>query len=325
MKSFRLVLGVVSGALVAAGMVSGCGGDDTVVSSKDASTDATTGLDGSQNNIDGSMVTDGGGGGSDGGVDSGVDGTAPFITPEQFIDQVAQTLCTRANSCCQGIDAGAIVNQKCLDVVRSIGWQGSSGDIARLIADQDAGPDSGQSLATVTFDLNGIQECLNAVKLIPCSVGSTLDIQAIQACYIDSVHGKQTTGKTCKYAAECTQPAYCAYTTDGGATGTCQPLVGSGGNCANVTGTGYVQAGNGSQACSRRATGTGQATPLFCDNINPDFSIKSADQWTCQPAKGLGSACLFNPSCKSEICNSDTNLCDDPLALANPAVCASFQ
>ncbi len=322
MKSFRLVLGVVSGALVVAGSLSGCGGDDTIVSTTDASTDAS--VDANQNKIDGSMGIDSGG--SDGGgVDSSVDGTAPFVTPEQFIDEVAQTLCTRANACCQAIDAGAIINSECLKGIRGYGWQGSSTDIAGLIADQDAGPDSGLSLTTVTFDLNGIQECLNTVKLIPCSVGSTLDLQAVQACYIDSVHGKLTTGQVCRYSAECVQPAYCAYTTDGGAAGTCQPLVAVTGGCASVTGTGYTQAGNGNQACSRRATGTGQATPLFCDNINPDLSIKTLDQWTCQVSKSIGSACLFNAACKSGICNSSTHLCDDPLIFANAAVCASLQ
>jgi hypothetical protein len=320
MKSFRLVLGVLSGGLVAAGIMSGCSGDDTVVSSKDASADGS-GIDGS-NPVDGSSF-DGGSPADGGSADGGVDGNAPFVTPEQFIDEVAQTLCTRTDACCKQIDAGAIVNQKCLDKVRGFGWQGSSSDIAALIADQDAGPDSGQAIQNVTFDLNGIQECLNRVKLIPCAVGSTLDLEALQACYIDAVHGKATTGQACKYAAECAQPAYCQFA-DGGVTGTCQPLVATGGDCSQVRGTSYDQANRGNEACSRRATGTGQATPQFCDNIAADgITIKSFDQWTCTAAKGIGSACGFNAVCKSQICTG--GICSDPLLLANPAVCSTFQ
>lgn len=351
MKNFRLFLGIASCSLVVAGSIVACGGDDTTIPSgsdsgaADATTDTRPRDDGSPMNDvspmgDGSVDEDSGP--ADGGVDaavvdSGIDGatdsgpdtgdaavvdSGPPPTAQQFLSQVASQVCTRIAACCTQIDGGTVDNAKCVTGLIPYGWQGSSIDLNKLIAAAgDGGADGGPVLANLTIDSTGAQACLNAIMGVPCGISSAVDKTVMQACNIDAVHGKMTTGQACEYSVECQQPAYCSHVGDGG-TGTCQPLVAQGGDCSNVGGTGYTRASHGHEACSRRATGL---PALYCDNLAGDFSIKPVAQWSCQAAKSNGSSCVFNATCTSQICDSVSTLCMDTLNIANPAVCQQFK
>ena len=350
MNNFRLFLGVASCSLLAIGSVAACGGDDTSIAADSGARDATSSETGpvldagpDADNADGTLgdgdlpdgtlpdgalpdgrLPDGNspdsadaGDGDSANVDSG-----PPLTAPDFLGQVAAQVCARIAACCLQIDAGAINNNKCTTELTPFGWQGSNGDIGALLAAADGGADASSVLANVTVDGPGAQSCINAIKALPCATGVSQDTTSIQICYFDAIHGKLLTGQTCTQSVECQQPAYCNYAVDGGSSGTCQPLVAQGGNCASVAGAGNRRALNANEACSRRGTGI---PSLFCDNVAGDFTLKPLDQWLCQPTKSNGSSCAFNQPCTSLICDDVSSLCSDTRQLADPGECQFYR
>lgn len=313
MKNYRLFLAIASCSFVVVGGVIGCSDDTAIDGGVDSGADAATdtGAPDASNDAasDGSPDA-----GSDGAVDAG-----PPPTAQEFLDQVASQMCARMEACCLQGDAGTMDDTKCHGYMVPTGFQNSNAGLAALVAAADGGAEGGAA-TNVTIDAVGAKGCLNAIKALPCSVPSAAYETALQACYIDALHGKLTTGQTCTRSVECQQPAYCRFTAADAGTGTCQPLVAQGGDCTSVDGTGYAQAATAQEACSRRATGQ---PALFCDNIGGDLLVKDGG-WTCQSEKSSASSCLFNTTCTSQICDSTSNLCADSLALAPASLCQAW-
>lgn len=309
MRSFRLFFLIASVGTVAAGVFVGCGGDDTIVSSGDAGKDGST-VDGSTT-PDGSSFVDSGGG-VDSGTDTGVPVDAgPPPTIQDFVSHLEQTYCTRIAACCLAADAGAISNTKCLAAAHPDGILGSSTGIIQLI---DEAADSGAPghLANLVVDSQTAKNCYQAISLMPCSLGTTLEAQIISNCF-NAVQGKLATGQACETSVECKQPAYCKYK-DAGATGTCQPLEAIGAGCAMVTGTGYDQGARGQEACSSRSSGVPAA---YCDNEFLDYTLKDPTTWVCAAANGDGGICAYNAACKTNICDPNSGTCTATLDLAS--------
>ncbi len=307
MKSFRLFVCIASGAVMAGGLVSGCGGDDTVVSpGSDGGKDATT--DGS-NFVDGSSQDSGG---QDGGGDTGVivdAGPPPTVT--DFVAHLEQAYCTRIAQCCVAADAGTISNAKCLFAAHPDGFLGASTGIIQLL--DEAADGGGTHINNLVVDSQLAKNCYQATSLVPCSLGTTLANQVIASCF-NAVQGKLAIGGACETSVECKQPAYCKYADGGAATGVCTALEAVGSLCNAVPGTSFDQGARGQEACSSRSSGVPAA---YCDNEFLDYTLKPIDQWKCAAGNANSGICAYDTACVSNLCDPTTGTCTPNLDLAS--------
>ncbi len=315
MRSFRLLVCVASSAVMAFGLVAGCGGDDTVVApGSDGGKDAT--VDGSNNNVDGSSQD------SDSGQDAGGDAgiiadTGPPPTIQQFVSQLEQAYCTKIAQCCDAVDGGPTSNAKCLAAAHQDGFLGSSTGISQLVDEADGGTSA--RLQHLVVDPQIAKNCYQATALVPCMLNTTLANQVIASCF-KAVKGTLATGQSCETAAECVQPAYCKYPDAGTAGGTCQPLEALDASCAALPGSGFDQGAKGQNACSARASG---APAAFCDNEFLDYTLKPVDQWRCAPALANSAFCAYNTGCQSNLCSPTDGTCSANYDLA--ASCSALK
>jgi hypothetical protein len=317
MKALRLTLCIGSGVMAALGVVAGCSGDDTIVSGGDSGTDATAN-DGSK--IDGTTGADTGtadtgtadtGVDSGGAVDSGDAGIdAPSRTVADFTTEVAQSVCTTLEKCCQTLDAGGTSASKCSGAVLPYGFQGSSLGVQELVVAD----------ASTNLSVDPVQAaiCLAQINNLGCGVNSATMKSTIQACY-NAIVGKLATNGACQFATECKQPGYCKYTQPDAGSGTCQALVAVTGSCAAVSDQVADPTGAGQEACSSKGSGF---PAVYCDNLDNTGTPLSSDQWKCKTAVATDAGtCFYNNNCTSDICDTNVGICGDILQLATVAAC----
>jgi hypothetical protein len=314
MNRFRLALSVILGAGAAAGVVVGCGGDDTVVPvTNDASAPDGSGAD---HFVPDTGSSDAGADAADtssptdGGRDANFDGSPVSVT--EFMTEVATKYCALVEGCCEAIDAGGTSPSKCIADNLSSGFSDSNYDLSIVVAANDGGQP-----ANVTIDPLGAATCLATIAALPCSYAATQQHAALNSCF-GAAKGTLTAGQTCTYTVECAQPGYCKYS--GGATGVCAALEASGNNCSNVNGDVNTQPFNAQEACSQRTSGNPAS---YCNAFNPDFSLMDASAWTCTPSLASGATCPTDNYCQTGICPTGT--CADTDTVTDINTCQALQ
>jgi hypothetical protein len=261
--------------------------------------------------------------GQDAGMDAGMDagGDAPADSPADvgpdrtaenaFAGQVATALCNQIALCCFPDGGTAAFNMaQCTSDQTGSGYQNSSLG-AFAIAN-----------GNTNFDPNAGGACLGAIGSIAnCTVTAALQPMLLTNCF-GAYLGTLGVGAPCAASMECAAGQVCAVT-DGGPTGACAPLRGTGQPCGDRPANPAIA----SEFCSYRGSGN---TGRLCNQMDDAGNSLGAGSWTCQPQYPVGAFCNFDTDCvPPQICDLVTGTCvstSRPLVFVGTggAVCPAY-
>jgi hypothetical protein len=295
------ILGVGTSAILVASLGSGCGGDDTQVSTLDGSADATA--DTSMPEVG---VTDGNA--ADTGRDSGhpsIDAGAPVLAT--FDRQTAEIFCGVLATCCFGSDVSRFDLARCATNEVNNGRNiGLTGTVQPYI-------DGGR----VAFNASLAQTCFDDINSMGCGAISGAVLTQIDTDCLGAVPGTVAVGSTgCTGSPECVPPSHCEI--DGG-TGTCVAPRAVGSNCGGLTLT------ENDSTCGHLVTGL----PAYCA-VPASFRHTN----TCLTQQPVDAGCNNFEECKSQLCVATTDpvivdaggvgSCQNQTVLATAGLCTYY-
>lgn len=295
-----ILLGVVgvSAALIG---IAACSSDDVVIpadedsgTTSDSGVTEDTGTGPSDTGVaDTGIVADSGvvedSGLPDTGADAGPDfdaGSQEFdggivqnpLSPEEFITSMAQIFCVKAKGCCGAIaETPAFDLNKCVDVFKLLGWEGSATGTATtgVLA-------SGH----LTFNSVVAKACLRGISQVSCVNSAAAFKQVTQDCF-NAFVGNQPIGASCVKTIECVPGTYCAKPlVDGGPAGdlgvgqcaalknigdTCNYDLEAANNALPIDECTYRSSGTPAAYCSKSA-GNKCVAAVATGVLPPDFS-----------------------------------------------------
>lgn len=283
-RAAAIFSGIVGASALSAGLIVGCGGDDTIVGvGGDSGSDVST--------TDSSPDT----GSSDAGKDA-----QPFdagkVDLSSFYAKINSTGCTWLENCCGGasnFDLNACTSL--FDDPANFGFL-----FTRTLQDTlDGG-------GNVTFDESKADQCLGLINAMSCTdpLTSAQAIAIRDACYGAIVGNIPAGGTGCRDSVECQPPAHCEPI--GG--GTCVAPYAQGATCV-LTGDTDLTA---LQRCGRPYTGE----PRFCE-VGDFLTVPEAG--VCSNPGANGTACDSPFECQSWNCDTNgTQTCADSAQLIVP-------
>jgi hypothetical protein len=225
-----------------------------------------------------------------------------------FTTEIAQALCQGLARCCTVPNGSSFDMAGCINTQMTTNFN-TGANVA----------DSGD----LTLDPVKAQACLNDLASVNCAATTGTDtVKEFDDCYT-ALSGTLTTGAPCVKSVECVQSDFCDLPTDGGATGTCQPMRTSGEPCGDFGSRSLVQS---EEACSYRGSGN---TGLRCANVDlATLTVLDAGTWVCSPEVAPDSGCGFAVDCTTRLCDPGPGFslyqCVDTKPYVYPAVCASY-
>jgi len=259
-------------------------------------------------------TTDGGGGdggndgsagssGADGGPDASPDGDAgsPPVTIDHFHHAIAVAWCDRLAECCM-LDASRFDRDNCLSVVESGAGPERVAAYLFRFRQVDAGIPS-----SVAFDPGTAAQCINLERTRDCTSEDGPARRNLYATCTTALQGSVLQNGACTHSIECRSGQYCNSNASGG-TGTCVPVIGSGGTCDDPN--------FNSDRCAY--LGIHNATSLYCAAAVGDAAR------TCVSGQVNGSACTSDRQCTSGVCSTINGLCVNSQPFPSPATCAFY-
>lgn len=284
MKNLRSAvgtMGVIAAFSSAAMFLVKCSGDDNTDGGTDGATDVTTDSVKPDN-----FVPDGGG---------------PDVTPDVvtesavavFRSNVANAFCTRYQTCCGTLDAGAFDLNACLQAASQSAWAGSNNDLTSAEVIQ-----RGHAQLNTT----AAQSCLAGLATLSCPTATNSEVNTLTDNCYGAVSGNLTAGGDCVSSVECQATEFCKFAgVDAGKSeagtvqGQCATLVAQGQLCGQAPPYGDPTFASGE--CAYRGW---HPPAAFCDYD----SFPDAGGYTCQPLRANAAPCFNDVECASGMCGT---------------------